>query len=929
MLVVTFAGRTALSVSPGTGAGYSIWSYTIASTGSGSSGGGELASGQKVALGLPREVDVRGPDQYPTVSQLQGIFIQQDGASSRQYVGRDITSPGTQTISFVAPTTETTSDLLLAKAPHGQNLAAVPFATSASGTAANAQRLPAPIAGAPFKGRPPAEFAGMLPYASEMFGIYQPLAGWYGLQNSMRVARGAAEKLQARPSRESFVGPAARTLDDEALAALVESVDAAAQGVLSPVGLVNLFRQYFFEFDTFLGPPAGHLWLSPGGTVELVETSTRRTLVEKTAEQSEETSRKVEESLVEQDDVADAVKEENANDTKLGISASGGANVGIYHADASATFGLANTVKHSSEETHKHSRTQSAKVTSEIKRNFKTTFKTVTETTDTSSRRYVVQNTTTKLVNYELRRKMRKVGVQLQHIGTRLCWQVYLPGPGRSLGLGDLVHIVPAPDLTSLSKPEPPPPLVIKTNQFTGAFPIRKTPGNEDPPEKDMEFVRHTFPTAEDITDHDNAIHAVARMDYTPSPPEQGYTLKDARLVSVAPGRAWVPDLIRVDEGKSFAVFAKFFNAGDLSPISLTFDLTWDPPQTNDAHTRYDALKKIYDDQVIELQRVAYASAVRERLKLVSGTRPRPSQDLRSEERQTIYGNLIHRLKPYELFEDMYLGSELLRQIFDVDEMLYFVAPDYWRPRTVTPPPPPDPAGPPPPPPNPADPPLPGKSSVGRYPVPDASVLQDRTVLSWYSHTDKANALDRQGQATPEWRVNYLVTEESQPAPLGSSLGWLIQVDGDARRNEFLNAAWAKAVLPVRPGREPDALKWLRQADVEGEAALGLDYVKKQGDPDVYAGKKVGEVLDILAAQLRDSNIATANTLAAEELFENGFDPLAGGFRPAAPYEVFDQWIEVLPTDQVVAVEVQYDPQTGQQTGSAGTATVAPADEEG
>ncbi len=53
------------------------------------------------------------------------------------------------------------------------------------------------------------------------------------------------------------------------------------------MGLVNIFREYFFEFDTFLGVPAGHVWISPGST-------------------------------------ADAVKEDNANDTKLGVSASGG-----------------------------------------------------------------------------------------------------------------------------------------------------------------------------------------------------------------------------------------------------------------------------------------------------------------------------------------------------------------------------------------------------------------------------------------------------------------------------------------------------------------------------------------------------------------------------------------------------------------------------
>jgi len=31
------------------------------------------------------------------------------------------------------------------------------------------------------------------------------------------------------------------------------------------------------------------------------------------------------------------------------------------------------------------------------------------------------------------------------------------------------------------------------------------------------------------------------------------------------------------------------------------------------------------------------------------------------------------------------------------------------------------------------------------------------------------------------------------------------------------------------------------------------------------------------------------------------------------PFAVFAQWVEILPTDQVVAVEVAYDPKTGLQ----------------
>jgi hypothetical protein len=88
---------------------------------------------------------------------------------------------------------------------------------------------------------------------------------------------------------------------------------------LSPLGIVHLFRQYFFEFDTFLGPPVGHVWMSPGSTVELVEVSTRKTLIERYTESAIETVIKSEKSTTEQDEISDAVKEDNKSDTKFGV----------------------------------------------------------------------------------------------------------------------------------------------------------------------------------------------------------------------------------------------------------------------------------------------------------------------------------------------------------------------------------------------------------------------------------------------------------------------------------------------------------------------------------------------------------------------------------------------------------------------------------
>ncbi|POM23273.1 hypothetical protein BTM25_44260 [Actinomadura rubteroloni] len=908
-LVVTFAGKVPLGV-PGADAALRVWSYTV--TGSPP----DLIPGQRVALALPADVDLRDPGAYPTVAALRGMFVEHGDAISRQYAGRTVTPTGPQTIAFVAPAGQADREVFVVTAQTGKPWTVVPFATSTGGTADNVKTMPAPArASGTGSGRPVAEFAGTLPYASEIFGVYQPLAGWFGTNASLRFA--AALGLE-QADRAAFTGDDARGLAHPVLAALAAQ-DPPAQGVLSPVGLVNLFRQYFFEFDTFLGPPAGHLWLSPGGTVEVVESTTRRTLVERTAEQSEETDRRTEETLTEQDDVADAVKQENANDTKLGASASGGASfVGIYHADASASFSSDTTTKKSSEQTHKHTRTQSAKVSSEIKRNFKTTFKTVTETTDTTSRRYVVQNTTSSLLNYELRRKMRKVGVQVQHIGEQLSWQVFLGAgasatskvttpPGRLLGLGELVHVVPAPDLTSLREPQKPPPLERKEANYTCVFNIQMFPiNNNNPPHNDAYWSRIDENTGRMGRGEEDE-YIVGNLTVRPSPPAEGYTLDPdpglIRFVSCksANGSDTAFDAHYSVDGADPAVITikvDHVSFGGTGAVTLVHSLTWAPPTTDAAHQEYDAAKKRYDEQAAELQRKAYGEAVRTRLDLVSGVRPRPAADLRKEERQAVFTSLIEQLRLIP--EDPHLEAELIRQIFDVDQMLYFVAPDYWRPGHLA-----DPAK---------------AGTAGRYPVPspvwtttDADPLAGETVLSWYAHTGANKAAPADPPADDEYRVNYLVTENTQPAPMGSSLGWLIQIDGDERRNEFLNAAWVKAVLPIRPAHEREALAWLAKAGVEGEAGLGLPYPFQPGDPPDYRDKTVGQVLDLLAAELAAKNGDVGNTLATEKVFETGFDPLDGGFRPAEQYKIFDQWIEVLPTDQVVAVEVQYDPKTGQQ----------------
>ena len=900
---VRFLGKSAITGAAGA-TGQQLWSYEV-------EGDPPFEVGTVLALGFPTALGLGDPAAHPGVAELGGIFLRREPGASRQYVGRAVVTAGKQQLAVVALGAQAPTELLLMVAEAGGPWTGTTYSTKDAPTAELGQLLPAPAAPATAdraSASPATDFHGTLPYASEVFGVYQPLAGWLG----RRITQGLGGH-PVGPDRvatdEMFVGRQARLADNSFLQEVVRQVGQQSLAVLSPVGLVTLFREYFYEFDNFLGAPAGHIWISPGGTVEVVESSTRRTVTEKTTETSEAASYKIEESLTSQSDVADAVKEDNANDTKLGASASAGAKfAAIYHADASATFSNEATTKKSSELTHKHTRTQSSRVSSEIQRNFKTTFRTLTDTTDVTSRRYVVQNTTLDLVNYELRRKMRKVGVQVQHIGTRLSWQVFLDAPGTTLGLGELVHVAPAPDLSSLRKPDPLPPQLAKDTEFASPFTLEKYPGTKNDPHQDANYTR-TGPEAPPggitgMHSDDNDDHIVGDFDFTAPPPGPGYTLDAIRLIAAKTQGGDAQFLAHFDwlTGSTgrFTLKAQFLNFGGGRIINFTLAVTWKPPSVDPLQAQHDLLLAEYDAAVADVQRRAYGEAVRNRVNLVSSVTRRPSEDLRTEERNTVYGKLIQKLK---LFTDAHVGSELIRQIFDVDEMLYFAAPDYWRPSTGV---------------------VPARtqSSVGKYPVPPAPAssgkpgsdpLEGETVASWYSHTHKDNALDPNGNASPEWRIDYLLTENSQLAPFGSSLGWLIQSDGDDRRNEFLNAAWVKAILPIRPGHELEALDWLAQAKVEGEGGLGQPYPVQPGDPPSYQNKSLGDVLRILATELEAANTDMANTLATEKVFETGFDPLEGGFRPAAPYEIFDQWVEVLPTDQVVAVAVNYDGKTGQQ----------------
>jgi len=200
---------------------------------------------------------------------------------------------------------------------------------------------------------------------------------------------------------------------------------------------------------------------------------------------------------------------------------------------------------------------------------------------------------------------------------------------------------------------------------------------------------------------------------------------------------------------------------GDAASVSLTYTYQWSP--SPDVMTAWE-------DQVDRLRAEATEALLQQQFDrekaLITETRrirTRPPADLRREERYEVLNRMISQLfaRGDDPSSPTPLEIEYFHRYFDIDAMFTYTHPSWWRPRYA-----------------------PMTTGLGR----------------------------------PE----YAITADSEPAPLGSSLGWAIQLDGDTRRSEFINSPWVRACLPIRKGREREALAWLAQ-HVEGDRGYDPD----------------------------------------------------------------------------------------------------------
>src|SRR4029077_7244678 len=241
---------------------------------------------------------------------------------------------------------------------------------------------------------------------------------------------------------------------------------------------------------------------------------------------------------------------------------------------------------------------------------------------------------------------------------------------------------------------------------------------------------------------------------------------------------------------------------GDTNAISVHYSYVWEPDEAAIAvwQKKVEELRAKLTDELLE-QRFQ-----RERELLTQGSkiRARPANDLRQEERFEVMNRLVSHL--FAQGENSVAISpveiEYFHHFLESQSLFVTVHPAWLRPRNVR------------------------------------GIVLRRSLCP--------------------------VTVESEPAPLGSSLGWMLQMDGDARRNAFLNSPWVRVCIPIRRGKEDEAVAWLAK-HFEGEARFGYDPSK-------------GPLKNLLEGMRRRRKVEKEKAPQGPEAFSSFDDELPKGF---------------------------------------------------
>jgi hypothetical protein len=290
-----------------------------------------------------------------------------------------------------------------------------------------------------------------------------------------------------------------------------------------------------------------------------------------------------------------------------------------------------------------------------------------------------------------------------------------------------------------------------------------------------------------------------------------------------------------VDLGSSWNPATQTYTAkigvlpGDSLTVQIAYSYTWDPSPAvlADWEAKRKAAVAAATEEALTKQFEQNKALITEKSKI----KARPANDLRMEERYEVMNRMVSHLfgRGDDPSEPTPLEIEYFHRYFEIEGIFTYTHPSWWKPR----------------------------------------------------YASKTVGLGREA---------YEITADSDPAPLGSSLGWMIQLDGDRRRNEFINSPWVRVCVPMRPGRERETVAWLAK-HLEGEVgydAKGGVLADLLKEIDDYRGRE------------QKLGLEGADWVTVDATPGAPADPA----KPEGVYPVVDEFDVTMPTDGFVYDEL-------------------------
>ncbi len=553
---------------------------------------------------------------------------------------------------------------------------------------------------------------------------------------------------------------------------------------VSCLGMMHRYRQHYFYGPLLRGKCNEIRSIGPYEVLEIITESTRSKAVEEILTSEVEVTQTSEITTKDSIDLSERVANTVARSSTTNISASGSYNAIAWNASGSASTSVTSSTNSSTENITKRLSEITKKQAETIRKKTTVSTRITNTSTDRTTRRHAIENKTADPLVLGLYSVGHKIETQVQTLRSSLVWQSRIDNPGKLLARSQALDLLVVPAKVGFKRSTRNVKITTSNRSKQWSVPLAdqiiKTFEAEIPADSALRATEH-YRVARRLIDFFVADSTTLELDSPSNTYENGKDITTPISVKLKPVKAkyashilttpraggssgWTSDdsgSVRIAKPGSelpmstgceckVTTVAYQPNTEYDNTFTLNFELNFAVPIVLSLGDEF----KPGDPFLEKAKKEKAQNYLQEQL---SRDLKRDRADLFFEERKVILANKIAKL--YEGIPGFTSESSALqllylriRETFDLDQLFYDV-------------------------------------NTFEYKAGFTIAKDDYKEHSVYNIHSKM--------------------ENAKNVPVGSSLNWEIQIDGDFKRNMFLNAPFAWVCLPVKAGKETEAQKLL------------------------------------------------------------------------------------------------------------------------